>query len=88
MTQGPEMTCMLELPGGLRCEVSMTVIGERVYPTPGEPDTRRAPLATEWTAILMKLMRMDFRLSTVTGQQSLVISKDAGALPLPLPLHQ
>lgn len=55
MDQDHAMTCYLELPGGRRVEVGMTVFAEPLFPTPNEPDVERAPALHEWAEICGKL---------------------------------
>lgn len=56
----PPMTLKIELAGGLRAEVGITVFDEPVFPTPCEPEVRREPMAAEWAEILGKMIRMNF----------------------------
>ena len=51
----------LTLPGDTRCLVSVTIIAEPRFPTPGEPEIRREPTLSEWMAIIQKLSSGDFR---------------------------
>lgn len=58
MDQNHELTCYLDLPGGRRVEVGMTVTAEPIFPTPNEPDDVRAPRLDEWAEICGKLATM------------------------------
>jgi hypothetical protein len=49
------LTCYLDLPGGRRVEVGMTVYAEPLIPTPNEPDIEREPRLDEWGEICAKL---------------------------------
>jgi len=51
------LTCFLELPGGRRVEVGMTVTEDPLFPTPNEPDIQRAPGLHEWADICAMLTR-------------------------------
>ena len=46
------LTCFIELPGGRRVEVGMTVTAEPLLPTPNEPEVQRAPGLHEWADAL------------------------------------
>lgn len=52
------LTCYLDLPGGRRVEVGMTLTAEPLIPTPCEPDVVRAPMLHEWADICAKLASM------------------------------
>lgn len=49
------LTCYLELSGGRRVEVGMTVYAEPIFPTPNEPEVVREPRLDEWAEICGKL---------------------------------
>lgn len=55
MNQDHAMTCYLELPGGRRVEVGMTVYAEPLMPTPSEPELIREPRLDEWADICAAL---------------------------------
>ena len=55
MNPDHSLTCYLELPGGRRVEVGMTVTAEPLLPTPNEPEVQRAPGLHEWAEICGKL---------------------------------
>lgn len=55
MDKDHALTCYIELPGGRRVEVGMTVYAEPLFPTPNEPDIEREPRLDEWTEICGKL---------------------------------
>jgi hypothetical protein len=55
-----ELTCYIDLPGGRRVEVGITVIAEPLFPTPNEPDIVRAPALHEWADICRKLATLQF----------------------------
>lgn len=55
MTTDHALTCYLDLPGGRRVEVGITVTEEPLIPTPGEPDVERPPHLHEWAEICAKL---------------------------------
>ena len=59
MTTDHSITFFLDLPGGRRVEVGMTVTEEPLIPTPGEPDVEREPHLHEWAEICAKLARLD-----------------------------
>lgn len=58
MNQDHALTCYLDLPGGRRVEVGMTVFSEPLFPTPNEPDVERIPRLDEWADICGKLATM------------------------------
>lgn len=55
MSSTHALTCYLELPGGRRVEVGMTVYDEPLFPTPNEPEVERMPRLDEWADICGKL---------------------------------
>lgn len=57
--QAHALNCSLDLPGGRRVEIGMTVIAEPLIPTPAEPDVERAPALHEWADICAAMARMD-----------------------------
>lgn len=59
MAPNHSFTCYLDLPGGRRVEVGMTVTEEPLFPTPNEPDIQRAPGLHEWADICAKLARCE-----------------------------
>lgn len=63
MTTDHALTCYLDLPGGRRVEVGMTVTAEPLIPTPGEPDVERMPRLDEWADICGKLATL--QISTI-----------------------
>ena len=64
MNQAHATTCFLDLPGGRRVEVGMTVHEEPLIPTPNEPDIERAPALHEWAEICRQLTAMNVRFET------------------------
>ena len=60
------MICKLTFKDGRTAEVVLTVKEEPRFPTPGEPDIIRDPLASEWTELLGRLIRMDFDLVPIS----------------------
>ena len=64
------LTCWLDLPGGRRVEVGMTVTCEPLFPTPGEPDVERAPALNEWADICGKLAMMQLSRIEITPPTS------------------
>lgn len=58
MEKSHALTCYLELTGGRRVEVGMTVTQDPLIPTPGEPDVERAPALHEWADICGMLATM------------------------------
>lgn len=55
MDKNHSLTCYIDLPGGRRVEVGMTVYAEPLFPTPNEPDVERMPRLDEWAEICGKL---------------------------------
>jgi hypothetical protein len=64
MNSDHAMTCFLDLPGGRRVEVGMTVTEDPLIPTPGEPDVERAPHLHEWAEICHSLASMNLTFKT------------------------
>lgn len=57
-------TCYLNLPGGRRVEVGMTLTEDPLIPTPNEPDVERAPALHEWGEICLQLAAMNVEFKT------------------------
>lgn len=68
MDSDHQLTCYLELPGGRRVEVGMTVYAEPLFPTPNEPEVERMPRLDEWADICEKLATL--QLSTIKTKNS------------------
>lgn len=66
MTEEHAITCYLELPGGRRVEVGMTVYAEPIFPTPNEPEVIREPRLDEWADICGKLAML--QLTTIKSR--------------------
>ena len=64
MTQDHALTCYLDLPGGRRVEVGITVYADPLFPTPSEPDVVRPPALHEWAEICGKLSTMQVTISS------------------------
>ncbi len=62
MEKSHALTCYLDLPGGRRVEVGMTVYEEPLFPTPNEPEIDRQPLLSEWADICGKLATLQISL--------------------------
>lgn len=68
MEKDHAITCFIDLPGGRRVEVGITVIAEPLFPTPNEPEVERMPRLDEWADICGKLATLQF--SSIKTKQS------------------
>jgi hypothetical protein len=64
------ITCYLELPGGQRVEVGITVLEEPLIPTPSEPEVQRAPALHEWADICHRLATHQMTISKAEASES------------------
>ncbi|MEI8038408.1 MAG: hypothetical protein WCJ14_08460 [Verrucomicrobiota bacterium] len=57
----PISKLIIPLSGGLSAEVGITILDEPNFPTPCEPDVRRAPTAVELHQIAMAIVRTAYQ---------------------------